>query len=63
MHLVYSALGLAEVFVLLASAIAVVFLIVRAIFRALFVAKDETQRVPPPKEMQHLKRADSRQSG
>jgi hypothetical protein len=63
MEVVYTALGLAEVFVLLASAIALAFWIVRAIFRSIFVKKDETQRVPSEEEMRHLKRADSRMAG
>jgi predicted membrane protein len=63
MYLVFSTVALVEVFVLIASAIAVVFLIVRAIMRAIFVPKDETQRVPSQEEMQHLKRADSRMPG
>jgi predicted membrane protein len=63
MYLVFSTVALVEVFVLIASAIAVIFLIVRAIVRAIFVAKDETQRVPSQEEMRHLKRADSRPSG
>ena len=45
MYLVYSAVGLAEIFVLLASVAGVIFLIVRGIVRFLFVRKDETQTV------------------
>ncbi len=63
MEVVYTALGLVEVLVLIASALAFAFLIVRGICRALFVAKDETQRVPTDEEMQHLKRAGSSMSG
>jgi hypothetical protein len=63
MEVVYTALGLAEVFVLLASAMALAFLILRAIFRSIFAKKDETQRVPSVEEMRYLKRADSRISG
>ena len=57
MYLVYSAVGLAEIFVLFASAIGVMFLIVRAIVRALFVRKDETQTVTA-KDMHLNRRAD-----
>jgi hypothetical protein len=64
MEVVYTALGLAEVFVLLASAMALAFLILRAIIRSIFAKKkDETQRVPSAEEMRYLKRADSRISG
>jgi hypothetical protein len=63
MEVIYTALGLVEVFVLVASAIALVFWIVRGIFRSIFVKKDETQKVPSEEEMRHLKRADSRASG
>ena len=57
MYLLYSALGLAEIFALFASAIAVGFLIVRAILRAIFVAKDETQKKARPEDLRQLKRA------
>lgn len=57
MHLVYSAVGLAEVFVLLASAVGCIFLIVRGIVRFLFVRKDETQTVTAT-DMHLNKRAD-----
>ena len=63
MEVVYTILGLAEVFVLLASAMTFAFLIVRAIFRVLFVTKDETQKVPTEEEMRHLKRAGSSMPG
>lgn len=63
MEVIYTSLGLAEVFVLLASVMAAAFLILRAIFRSIFVKKDETQRVPSEEEMRHLKRADSRMPG
>jgi hypothetical protein len=63
MEIVYTVLGLAEVFVLLASAMTFTFLIIRAIFRTLFVAKDETQQVPTEEEMRHLKRAGSGMPG
>jgi hypothetical protein len=63
MEVVYTTLGLVEVFVLIVSALAFAFLIVRGIFRALFAAKDETQRVPTEEEMRHLKRAGSGMSG
>ena len=45
MYLVFSAVGLAEVFVLLASTVGVIFLIVRGIVRFLFVKQDATQTV------------------
>jgi hypothetical protein len=57
MHLVYSTVGLAEIFVLLASAVACIFLIVRGIVRFLFVRKDETQTVTAT-DMHLNKRAD-----
>lgn len=57
MHLVYSAVGLAEVFVLLASAVGCIFLIVRGIVRFFFVRKDETQTVTAT-DMHLNKRAD-----
>jgi hypothetical protein len=63
MEVVYTILGLAEVFVLFASAFTFAFLIVRGTFRAFFVAKDETQRVPSEEEMRHLKRAGSGMPG
>jgi hypothetical protein len=63
MEVVYTTLGLVEVLVLLVSARAFAFLIVRGIFRALFVAKDETKRVPSEEEMRHLKRAGSSMPG
>jgi hypothetical protein len=63
MEVVYTTLGLVEVLVLIISALAFAFLIVRGIFRALFVAKDKTQRVPTEEEMRHLKRAGSSISG
>jgi uncharacterized membrane protein len=63
MEVVYTTLGLVEVLVLLVSALAFAFLIVRGIFRALFAVKDETQRVPTEEEMRHLKRAGSNISG
>jgi uncharacterized membrane protein len=63
MEVVYTTLGLVEVLVLLVSALAFAFLIVRGIFRALFLRKDETQKVPTQEEMRHLKRAGSSMSG
>ena len=63
MELVYTTLGLAEVLVLIVSAFAFALLIVRGIFRILFAAKDETQRVPSEEEMRHLKRAGSSMAG
>ena len=57
MHLIYSAVGLLEIFVLFASAIGATFLIVRAILRALFVGKDKTQKTAP-QDMHLHKRAD-----
>lgn len=45
MYVVFTAVGLAEVFVLLASALGVIFLVVRGIVRFLFVKKDVTQTV------------------
>lgn len=62
MYLVYSALGLAEVFLLLVSAAAFAFLIVRGIFRALFAPKDETTKPAAQTDYSH-KRADSHPSG
>ncbi len=63
MELVYTTLGLAEVLVLIVSAFAFAFLIVRGIFRILFAANDETQRVPSEEELRHLKRAGSGMRG
>lgn len=63
METVYTILGLAEVLVLIASALALAFLIVRAILRSIFVKKDETQKVPTEEELRHLKRAGSGMSG
>ena len=57
MYLIYSTVGFVEIFVLFASAIGAIFLIVRAIGRALFVRKDETQTVTA-KDMHLNKRAD-----
>lgn len=62
MYLIYSALALAEIAALFASAIGVLFLIVRGIIRAFLPAGPETTR-PEPESMRHLKRADARQSG
>jgi hypothetical protein len=62
MYLVYATLGLTEVFLLLVSAAAFAFLIVRGIFRALFAPKDETTKPAPQNDYSH-KRADSRSSG
>jgi hypothetical protein len=45
MYLIYSTVGLVEVFVLLASAVGAIFLIVRGIVRFLFGKKDVTQTV------------------
>jgi hypothetical protein len=63
MEVVYTTLGLVEVLVLIMSALAFAFLIVRGIYRTIFVAEDETQRVSTEEEMRHLKRADSRMPG
>jgi hypothetical protein len=57
MYLVYSTVGFVEIFVLLASAIGAIFLMVRAIVRVFFVRKDETQTVTA-KDMHLNKRAD-----
>jgi HAMP domain-containing protein len=57
MYFVYSTVGFVEIFVLLASAIGAIFLIARAIGRALLVRKDETQTVTA-KDMHLNKRAD-----
>jgi hypothetical protein len=57
MYLVYSTIGLAEVVVLLASAVGAIFLIVRALFRLVFTRKDETQTVTAT-DMHLNKRAD-----
>ncbi len=57
MSLIYSALALAEVCVLVASAVGIVFLIVRSIVRgATRRETDETKRVPK-EDLRHLKRA------
>ncbi len=45
MYLIYSTVGLLEVFVLFASVVGAAFLIVRAIIRFFFVRKDVTQTV------------------
>jgi hypothetical protein len=57
MHLVFSAVGLAEVFVLLASTAGVIFLTLRGIVRFFFIKKDETQTVTAT-DMHLNKRAD-----
>jgi hypothetical protein len=57
MYLVYSTIGLAEVVVLLASAVGAIFLIVRALLRLVFTRKDETQTVTAT-DMHLNKRAD-----
>jgi hypothetical protein len=57
MHVVYSTVGLAEVFVLFASAVGVIFLIVRGIVRFLFVKRDATQTVTA-KDLHLNRRAD-----
>ena len=62
MYLVYSALALAEIFVLLVSALGVLFLAVRGIVRALMRPKDEGKQAAP-QSAHHLKRADARHSG
>ncbi len=63
MEVVYTTLGLVEVLVLFASVFAFAFVIVRGILRAIFVAEDETQRMPSKEEMRHLKRAGSSMPG
>jgi hypothetical protein len=45
MYMIYSTVGLLEVFVLLASVVGAIFLIVRGIVRFLFVKKDPTKTV------------------
>jgi hypothetical protein len=62
MYLVYSALALAEVFVLFAAIIGVLFFIVRGIIRAFCKSDDETKKVAP-ESLQHLKRAGAGQRG
>jgi hypothetical protein len=62
MYLIYSALGLAEIFVLFASVAAFAFLTVRGILRAFFAPTDETTKPAPQNDHSH-KRADSRSSG
>ena len=62
MYLIYSALGLAEIFLLIVSAVTVAFLIVRGILRALFTSKDETTKPAPQRDYSH-RRADSRPPG
>lgn len=62
MYLVYSAAAIAEVVILLGSAIGLAFLIVRAIVRAVFTAQDDSPKAAP-QDTAHLKRADSRPSG
>ena len=57
MHLIYSTVGLAEVVVLLTSAVGVIFLIGRGLVRFLFVRKDETRTVTAT-DMHLNKRAD-----
>jgi hypothetical protein len=61
MHVVYSTIGLAEVFILLASALGAVFLILRGIVRFFFLKKDETQTVTATD--MHLNRRADRPSG
>jgi hypothetical protein len=56
MAFIYSGLALAEIIVLIASACAVLFLVVRGIVRSLAKRGDETKRVPK-ENLQHLKRA------
>ena len=62
MYLIYSALAFAEFFVLLASACAVIYVVVREIVRAFRKPDPETTR-PSKESAVHLKRADARQSG
>jgi hypothetical protein len=57
MGLVYSAVGLLEIFVLFASVAGATFLIVRGIGRFVFVKKDATQTVTA-KDMHLNRRAD-----
>lgn len=61
MYLVYSTVGLAEVVVLMASAVGAIFLIVRALVRLVFTRKDETQTVTATD--MHLNRRADRPSG
>jgi hypothetical protein len=56
MYLIYSALALAEFGVLLASALGVLFLVVRGIVRA-FRAPPPERTVPKAEDLRHLKRA------
>ena len=53
---IYSVLALAEIGVLLAAAIALLFFVVRALYRA-FLGPKEKQRKLKPEDLRHLKRA------
>jgi hypothetical protein len=54
MSVIYTTLALAEIFILLASFVALMFFVARAIFRSFLASKD----LPPKAEdLRHLKRA------
>ena len=56
MHLVYSTLALAEVAVLIASVVAIFYLVLRSIVRAFRKPAPETKKVRA-EDLRHLKRA------
>jgi hypothetical protein len=62
MYLVYATLAFVEIFIFLASSVALAVFVVRAIIRSLLAPKE-----PPPKltpeDLRRLKRADARSSG
>jgi hypothetical protein len=62
MYLVYSALALVETCIFLASAAAMLFLIVRGTVRAFRTPAPEARQAQP-ESAHRLKRADARQSG
>lgn len=56
MHLIYTALTLAEVVVLLAAAMGILLLVVRSFYRMLFGPKAKQKKLKP-EDLRHLKRA------
>ena len=63
LEMVYTALGLFEVFVLLASALALGWFVLRSICRALFAPKGPETKLPTEEDLRQLKRAGSGMSG